>query len=66
MAIECISERQTKIICRDLMAVENTELIHHMSYKRKSMYKQLRKIIPAALTPLIELIQQLIINSLTV
>jgi len=48
------------------MGVETTELLHNdMSSIRKSMYRERRKIIPAVPTSLIELIQQLKINSIT-
>jgi len=48
------------------MAIKTTELLHNdMSSIRKSMYRERRKIIPAAPTSLFELIQQLKINSIT-
>jgi len=48
-ATECISERPNKIIRRELMAVETTELLHNdVSSIRKSMYRERREIIPAA------------------
>ncbi|KAL4090309.1 hypothetical protein QTP88_025171 [Uroleucon formosanum] len=65
-ATEYISERPNKIIRRELLAVETTELLHNdMSSIRKSMYRERRKIIPAAPTSLFELIQQLKTNGLT-
>ncbi|KAF0701617.1 Uncharacterized protein FWK35_00034126, partial [Aphis craccivora] len=65
-ATECISERPNKIIRRELMVVETTELLHDdMSSIRKSMYRGRRKIIPTAPTSLFELIQQLKINNIS-
>ncbi|XP_050058592.1 uncharacterized protein LOC126550668 [Aphis gossypii] len=65
-ATECISERPNKIIRRELMATETSELLHDdMSSIRKSMYRERRKITPAAPTSLFELIQQLKINNIT-